>query len=125
MEIIRSVEGLGFKVVGKRCDSCKRDWRSYRSVDEELEMFEFTRIEVHAGYMAVRFVDGDRLVADLCQHCTYARLGKILRHLGNEFEVPPPRNKWRRLKNSGSRPSTGAIALRPCISVGHQVDADL
>ncbi|MGQ0699369.1 MAG: hypothetical protein ACT4PZ_14125 [Panacagrimonas sp.] len=88
MEIIRLVEGLGFKVVGKRCDSCKRDWRSYRSLDQELEMFEFTRIEVHAGYMAVRFVDGDRLVADLCQYCTHARLGKILRHLGNQFEIP-------------------------------------
>lgn len=88
MEIIRPVEGLGFKVIGKRCDCCKRDWRSYRSFDEELELFEFTKIEVCAGYAAVRFVDGDRLVADLCQYCTHARLGKILRHLGNQFEIP-------------------------------------
>lgn len=89
MEIIRPVEGLGFKVIGKQCDCCKRDWRSYRSFDEELELFEFTRIEVRAGYAAERFVDGDQLVADLCQYCDYARLGKILRHLGNIFEVPP------------------------------------
>lgn len=88
MDIIRQVEGMGFKVIGKRCDACKRDWRSYRSLDEEFEMFEFIRIEVRAGYGAVRFVDGDRLVADLCQHCVHARLGKVLRLLGNEFEVP-------------------------------------
>jgi hypothetical protein len=89
LDIIREVKGLGFKVVGKRCDCCKRDWRGHRSFDEELELFEFTRIEVRAGYMAVRFVDGDRLVADLCQYCAYAKLSPFLRHLGNEFEIPP------------------------------------
>ena len=44
MEIIRPVEGLGFKVIGKQCDCCKRDWRSYRSFDEELELFEFKTV---------------------------------------------------------------------------------
>lgn len=88
MDIIRPVEGLGFKAIGKRCDCSKRDWRSYRCFDEGLELFEFTKIEVRAGYAAMRFVDGDRLVADLCQYCTHARLGKILRHLGNQFDIP-------------------------------------
>lgn len=88
MDIVRAVEGLGFRVIGRRCDRCRHDWRAHRSLSEELELGEFIRIEVRAGYNATRFVDGDRLVADLCQHCVHQLLSGVLRHLGNDFERP-------------------------------------
>ncbi|MCC2626742.1 MAG: hypothetical protein K0S14_392 [Thermomicrobiales bacterium] len=116
MEIIRQVEGLGWKVVGRRCDCCKRDWRGHRSLEEQFETFEFTRIEVNAGYGAVRFVDGDRLVADLCQYCTHALLSNILRKLGNEFEMPVTPGKWNTLRSCGSMRSSDASAHPPSIN---------
>lgn len=88
MDIVRAVEGMGFRIIGKRCDRCRHDWRAHRSLCEELEMQEFVRIEVRSGYNATRFVDGDRLVADLCQHCVYQLLAGVLRHLGNEIDRP-------------------------------------
>lgn len=85
MDIVRWEESE-LRVVGKRCDKCCRDWRGYRSLDQEFEIFEFTRIHVNAGYGAVHWTDGDRLVADLCQCCASALLGPVLRKVGNEFE---------------------------------------
>lgn len=85
MDIVRWNQSE-LKVVGKRCDKCGRDWRSYRSLDQELELAEFTRIKVNAGYNALHFVDGDYLLADLCQCCTSALLGSVLRRVGNQFE---------------------------------------
>lgn len=113
MYIIRAVEGLGYRIIGKRCDRCLRDWRAHRSLDEELEMQEFLRVEVRAGYNATRFTDGDRLVADLCQHCVYQLLSGVLRHLGNEFERPVTEEErdraeelWLDLLYGVERPST-------------------
>jgi len=88
MDIVRWEESE-LRIIGKRCDKCGRDWRAYRSLDQELELFEFTRINVNAGYNALHFVDGDRLIADLCQCCTSTLLGRVLRRVGNEFEREP------------------------------------
>lgn len=88
MDIVRWAESE-LKIVGKRCDLCSRDWRGYRGLDQEFEVFEFTQIQVHAGYGAVHYVDGDRLIADLCQCCTYVLLGRVLRRISNEFEREP------------------------------------
>lgn len=88
MEIVRW-EKSRLQVVGKRCDQCNRDWRGYRGLDQEFEVYEFTRIQVNAGYGAVHYVDGDRLIADLCQCCTYVLLGRVLRRISNEFEREP------------------------------------
>lgn len=88
MEIVRW-ENSQMQIVGLRCDLCNRDWRGYKGLDQEFEVLEFTRIKVNAGYGARHFVDGDRLVSDLCQCCTSALLGRVLRRVGNEFERQP------------------------------------
>lgn len=89
MDIIRLTTAGDYEIVGKQCDKCRRAWRAHRSLEDQLEMYEFTRIEVHAGYGAVHFVDGDHLVADLCQCCCSAILGRVLRKIGNEWDREP------------------------------------
>lgn len=79
MDILRNLPEGAFKVVGKRCDRCRREVRAFRSMEEEFAMYEYVRVEVNAGYGADYFSDGDSWAADLCEACIYETLAPYLR----------------------------------------------
>lgn len=79
MDIIRSTTDGTFKVVGKRCDRCLAEVRAHRSLAEELQIYEFVRLEVFAGYAADHFQDGDEWAADLCERCVFQLHAQHLR----------------------------------------------
>ncbi len=79
MEIMRAVCGGGFTRVGMRCDRCGHEARACRSLAEEFAMSEFVRIDVHAGYGAEHFSDGDSWAVDLCERCLHELLAPYLR----------------------------------------------
>lgn len=56
-----------------QCDDCKR-------IDplDGYEAGEYLRIDFTAGYGSV-FGDGNRVKADLCQHCLKTRMGGVLK----------------------------------------------
>jgi len=79
MEIILALPEGGFDKVGMRCDRCGQEARARRSLGEEFAMYEFVRIDVHAGYGAECFSDGDSWAADLCERCVHELLAPYLR----------------------------------------------
>lgn len=79
MEIMRAVCDEGFTKVGMRCDRCGHEARACRSLAEEFAMHEFVRIDVHAGYGAEHFSDGDSWAVDLCERCIHELLAPHLR----------------------------------------------
>lgn len=67
--------------VAVQCDDCQR-------IDplNELEAGEYLRIDFTGGYGSV-FGDGNRVKADLCQHCLKTRMGSVLKiHIPATFE---------------------------------------
>lgn len=79
MEIVRALPDGDFVRVGMRCDRCGQEVRTRRSLTEEFAMYEFVRVDVHAGYGAEYFSDGDSWAADLCERCIYGMLAPHLR----------------------------------------------
>lgn len=79
MEIMRALPDGSFDKVGMRCDRCGQEVRACRSLEEYFAMFEFVRIDVHAGYGADYFADGDSWAADLCERCVHKLLAPYLR----------------------------------------------
>ena len=61
-----------------KCDVCGDTYRYGTTVDEDLEIQEFLRINFVGGYNSA-FGDMNRIACDICQHCLKKMIGKHCR----------------------------------------------
>lgn len=81
MELVQALPDGGFDRIGMRCDRCGCEVRACRSLTEQFAIHEFVRVDVHAGYGAEHFTDGDSWVTDLCEGCVHGLLAPYLRRV--------------------------------------------
>ena len=79
MNKYKEIEIKSKKLESVICDVCKKEY-SVGIFNDELEIQEFFDISVNCGYSSV-FGDGNKLEANICQHCAKEILGKYLREV--------------------------------------------